>query len=327
MLTLVDRLGAAVDGRFALAETGLECRDFLPALLVVRLRVLLHLEDLVFGLYQGLFLERLGLLLRISDRTLCLFGRASGAVLHEKAVDGIAEGSADEQSHEDQDDSGCVHARPPSGCRAFTLSGGRDGVRRSPRETETPDGRPSGIVIEYSCRYPDTQNTARQAALLRVSSHTAHKPHCDRFPAIHAGDLDAWLNPTVTVGQASRLPGQGRAAESVNSRRSGMVCPAECATPTGVIQRCRRRRLRVPLSATESENPRPTSRRTSLSRPALSVAVRPPSARRASVDFIIRVEGIGDGIVDQLGVNPALGQLLPDAPATVARRYARARPR
>ena len=142
VLALVERLGAAVDGLLALAETVLERRDLLAALLVLGLGLLLHLEDLVLGLEQGFFLERLGLLLRISDHAFRLFGRARGTVLHEKAVDGIAEGSADDQSHEDEDDSDCVHARPPSGSRAFTVvRWTRRRAEESPRNRDT--GRPS----------------------------------------------------------------------------------------------------------------------------------------------------------------------------------------
>ena len=81
MLTLVQRLCSTVDGRLALRHAGLECLYLLAAFLVVGLCILLELEDLVLGLKQGFLLERLGLLLRVLDRTFRVFRGACGTVL------------------------------------------------------------------------------------------------------------------------------------------------------------------------------------------------------------------------------------------------------
>ena len=104
VLALVQRLCSTVDGGFALGHAGFERLNLLAAFLVVVLRVLLELEYLVLGLEQGFLLERLGLLLRVLDRTLRVFHGTRGTALEQETVDGEAEGDADDQRDDDQND-------------------------------------------------------------------------------------------------------------------------------------------------------------------------------------------------------------------------------
>ncbi len=112
VLALVDRLGAPVDRLLSLGEPLLERLDLLAALLDVGLGLLLHLEDLILGLDQCFLLHRLGLLRRVPDQALGLFGGARGTVLHEEAVECVAEGDADHCS--DDGDHDCAACALPS---------------------------------------------------------------------------------------------------------------------------------------------------------------------------------------------------------------------
>ncbi len=96
MLALVERLGAAVDVLLALGETVLQLRDFLAALLLVSLGLGLHLEDLVLGLDERFFLERLGLLLGVLNDSFSVGARTRRAILDEEPIDSYAEGDADD---------------------------------------------------------------------------------------------------------------------------------------------------------------------------------------------------------------------------------------
>ena len=117
--------------------------------------------------------------------TLRLFGSASGAVLHEEAVDGIAEGSADDQMPRR---SRRQRLRPCA--PSFRLScvhvvrWTRRRTEESPRNRDT--GRPPVRHRDriQLLRYPDTQNTAlagrSASSLFSYCTQTALRPlPCD----------------------------------------------------------------------------------------------------------------------------------------------------